>query len=272
MFQRIVAFITIIVSIIIIFIGYLSWNQKIGQTAQGSNTKEVEQSTDTNEVNTESKISQSDSLSFNELKESVKNLPDSVQQIFKEAYVNKELVNIAFVGSASTGNDENGWSKLAKNELENYYGTNLLSISIYEFDGTSTDFLNSDIPDQIIDKNPDIVFLESFRLADNSGLVPVDIAQENLTTFIEQISTEVPEVAFIIQPPNPLASAVNYPLEIEELKQFIESKGIPYFNHWENWPTENSVEMTELLNDGLPNEQGHKLWADAVINYFIAQQ
>lgn len=124
----------------------------------------------------------------------------AVQQIFKEAYVNKELVNIAFVGSASTGNDENGWSKLAKNELENYYGTNLLSISIYEFDGTSTDFLNSDIPDQIIDKNPDIVFLESFRLADNSGLVPVDIAQENLTTFIEQISTEIPEVAFIIQP------------------------------------------------------------------------
>lgn len=97
----------------------------------------------------------------------------AVQQIFKEAYVNKELVNIAFVGSASTGNDENGWSKLAKNELENYYGTNLLSISIYEFDGTSTDFLNSDIPDQIIDKNPDIVFLESFRLAeaDNSGLL-----------------------------------------------------------------------------------------------------
>lgn len=270
MFQRMFAFLSIIACVIIIFVGYLSWNQKVGETAKGAVNKNVAENT--NSALGENDEYQNESLTFDELKHAVINLPDAVQQIFKEAYVKKEQVNITFVGSESMGSDENGWSIITKNELENFYGTDLLNISYYEFDGTSTDFLNSELPDQIIKENPHIVLLETFRLVDNHGFVTVDVAQENLLTFMKQLSTEVPEVEFIIQPPNPLSSAVNYPLEVEEIQQFVEAEGIPYFNHWENWPTENSEKMKELLNDGLPNEKGHKLWADAVINYFTSQK
>lgn len=267
MFQRFFAFLSIIACIVIIFVGYLSWNQKVGETAKGSANENVVENTTLVEKEDE----QNGSLTFDELKQAVVNLPEAVQQYFKEAYVKKEQVNIAFVGSSSLGSNENGWSVIAKKELENFYGKDLVNISIYEFEGTSTEFLNSELPEQIIEENPHIVFLETFRLADNRGFVTVDVAQENLTIFMEELRTEIPEIQFIIQPPNPLSSAVNYPLEVDEIQQFVEAEGIPYFNHWENWPTENSEEMKELLNDGLPNEQGHELWSDAMVNYFIAQ-
>lgn len=270
MFQRVFAFLTIITCIIIIFVGYLSWNEKVGETAKGTPSGSITENT--NSTFNEKGEEQHESLTFEQVKEAIVNLPESVQLIFKEAYVNKESVHIAFVGSISMGADENGWSTSVKKKLESFYGTDLLNISLYEFDGTSTDFLNSEMPEQIIEKKPHIVLLETFRLADNSGFVTVDVAQENLKMFMNQLQEEIPEVEFILQPPNPLSSAVNYPLEVEEIQKFVEAEGIPYFNHWENWPTENSEEMKELLNNGLPNEHGHKLWADAIINYFIANQ
>ena len=61
-----------------------------------------------------------------------------------------------------------------------FYGTNLLKISIYEFDGTSTEFLNSELPEQIIEESPHLVFLESFRLADNYGFVTVEVVKKIL--------------------------------------------------------------------------------------------
>src|SRR5690606_9298131 len=117
------------------------------------------------------------SLSFNQLKESLINLPESVQQILKKAYVNKDPVNVVFVGSTSMSVNENGWSVITKNELENYYGNDLINISIYEYGGTSTDFLNNNNAKEIIEKNPDIIFLESFRLVDNRRLIPIATTQ-----------------------------------------------------------------------------------------------
>lgn len=269
MFQRVFAFLTIITCIIIIFVGYLSWNEKVGETAKGTPNGSITENT--NSTFNEKGEEQHESLTFEQVKEAVVNLPESVQQVFKEAYVNKEQVNIAFVGSESMGFNEGGWSIIAKNELENFYGLDLLNVKIYEFDGTSTEFLNSELSEQIIKEAPHIVFLETFRLADNSGFVTVEIAQQNLTTFMKQLNEEVPYVEFIIQPPNPLVSAVNYPKEVEKLKEFFESSDTPYFNHWENWPTSDSEIMEQYLNNGLPNEKGHALWADAVINYFISR-
>ena len=261
MFQRIISILSIIVFFVIIFIGYMSWNEKIAKTTQKQISKDVQADT-----------SETMPLTFEKLQQAITHLPESVQQMFKETYVNKEQINVVFVGSTSTGLYENGWSMKVKDALEKFYGTDLLKISIYEFDGTSTEFLNSELPEQIIEESPHLVFLESFRLADNYGFVTVEAAQENLITFIEQISTELPEAAFIVQPPNPLSSAVNYPKEVEEIQQFLETNGIPYFNHWEKWPISNSEEMELLLKDGLPNEKGHEIWAEAIIDYFIATE
>ena len=261
MFQRIISILSIIVFFVIIFIGYMSWNEKIAKTTQEPISKDIQADT-----------SETMALTFEKLQQAITHLPESVQQMFKETYVNKKQINVVFVGSTSTGLHENGWSMKVKDALEKFYGTDLLKISIYEFDGTSTEFLNSELPEQIIEESPHLVFLESFRLADNYGFVTVEATQENLITFIEQISTELPEAAFIVQPPNPLSSAVNYPKEVEEIQQFLETNGIPYFNHWEKWPISNSEEMERLLKDGLPNEKGHEIWAEAIIDYFIATE
>jgi hypothetical protein len=77
----------------------------------------------------------------------------------------------------------------------------------------------------------------------------------------------------ILQSANPQSKAKFYPLQVEALKEYGETNDIPHINHWEAWPeTEN--ELRALLSIGDPsfrNEEGHKLWADYLTNYFISK-
>jgi len=265
MYQRIFAVFFFIIFIIISIFGMMHWNTGIDAI---SNSDSVEKGTNSNEkLAPQSHASKEQS--FESLKENIANLPDSIQHIFKEAYVNEEKVKLLIVGSPSIGANSDGWSVLVKDELEKIYGRDFVEVAIHEFDGTSSEFVESDVAEQIINEQADIILLESFSLEDNIGLVSVDSSLDNLETFLDTLKETNPKVGVIIQPPNPLHQARNYPKQVDTLQEFVEEKVIPYFNHWNNWPDPDGDEIQEYLNEeSLPNEIGHELWAEAVLEYF----
>ena len=235
----------------------------------GSENLDIIDESDTNNVTTREINNE---LNFSELKKSVANLPNSIQEIFKEAYVNEEQVVISIVGSPALGLNTNGWSKIVAKELQDHYGEDFVKVLIYEFDGTTIEFLESGLLNELIKENVNIVLLESFSLEDNTGLVPIETTLANLEDFIWDLSDSNPDVGVIIQPPNPIYNAVNYPLQVELLREFANAKNIPYFNHWETWPNHESEGIKEYLNEeSNPNDKGHELWANYILDYFIAQ-
>ena len=50
-----------------------------------------------------------------------------------------------------------------------------------------------------------------------------------------------------IQPPHPLYQATYYPVQVEALAQYAEDNDIPYLNHWEAWPDQDSKEIKDYL-------------------------
>ena len=60
---------------------------------------------------------------------------------------------------------------------------------------------------------------------------------------------------------------------MEELQQFAEDNDIPYLNHWEAWPDQDSEEIKEYITEdsSQPSVKGHEVWAEYMIDYFIAK-
>ena len=77
----------------------------------------------------------------------------------------------------------------------------------------------------------------------------------------------------LIQPPHPLYQATYYPVQVEALEQYAEDNGIPYLNHWEAWPDQDSEEIKDYLSEDAsePSAKGHQVWAEYLIDYFIAK-
>ena len=76
-----------------------------------------------------------------------------------------------------------------------------------------------------------------------------------------------------LQPANPLFQAKYYPLQVEALKNYADRNNITYLNHWDAWPDTQSEEIKKFLigEPSTPNETGHKLWADFLVDYFISE-
>ena len=101
----------------------------------------------------------------------------------------------------------------------------------------------------------------------------IDDSLENASAVIASVKESLPQTQVILQPPHPLYNANFYPKQVQELQQFAEANGIPYLNHWEAWPDQDSEEIKEYISEDAsgPSAKGHQLWADYLIDYFIAK-
>lgn len=251
--------------------GYIHWNAKVEKTVSRNIDVSVSDEPSDSLANQNNSNGNTFTISRDELKELVMGLPEPVSNQFLTHYEKGEPLDIIIVGSPALASETNGWSVQVKEHLEELYGDDFLKMTIVEFDGTSTEFVDSEEAASVVEAKPDIVFFEPLTLEDN-GLVEIDTSHENIKTFMERILAENPEAVLILQPPHPIHAAVYYPRQVEALAEFAEEEGIPYFDHWPNWPDPDSDEITNYLNeDGFPNENGHKIWADAVINYFTGK-
>ncbi|MBM7661738.1 acyl-CoA hydrolase [Bacillus mesophilus] len=262
--------VVVIMSIGTIIAGHIHWKDKLAtyHGAKSSVVAEVESKT---ESETSSSLPVDVSLY-------TKNLPEEVQQKFQDAAESNTPVVFTIMGSKSTSASETAWPSLLKQQLTETYGEVILKINIIEIpDKNSTSIIEEELYKEAVSQKPDLVLLEPFMLQDN-GEVTMEDRLKNLEFLLNEFRTSNPEAYIFLQPANPLYQATYYPREIQDLAGYATENNITYLNHWEAWPDLESSELTNyLLQDpnnslkSIPNEAGHKLWADYLIQYFISE-
>jgi hypothetical protein len=208
-----------------------------------------------------------------ELMKYAANLPLEAQKKVKNAIHKHQPVRLVIAGSKAISSSEKSWPALLKNELESIYGKRVFEVVVKEYgEMTTKKALDENLDKEIIDAKPDILLWEPFIL-NNNGVVAIDETLTDIETMIESITSALPDVTIILQPPNPIYNAKYYPLQVKAFKTFANEKGYIYLDHWKAWPDYKSEELNDVVNENtdLPNEQGHQLWADFLIDYFIAK-
>jgi hypothetical protein len=236
--------------------GYMSWQDKTSISSTNNQRSDSEETKVEGESNSE--------------KTFYSNWPEEAQADYKEAKENGEAYKVAIVGSTALGKGENGWSEQVKGELLET-GSGTVEVEIFQFDTISIDFIYGTDMGEVVDYAPDMVLYEPFSLNDNSVGVLVQDNHDSIEIFLRNLKEANEDVVLLLQPTHPLFGATYYPLQVEDLKAFAEEKGFTYLDHWEAWPEDES--LNDLVSEGkdVPNEEGHKLWADYLTDYFIAE-
>jgi hypothetical protein len=258
--NKLYVLVTLILCGAAIIFGNLHWNNKISAHAEKETSTENVGSVqeETNKKNKELDLSKYSS-----------HLPEALQEKINKAASSKQPLKFVIYGTSDV---EIAWSAQLIKELKATYGDNVFEITVLSTGDKSTrDLVNDKSYEEINELKPDILLFEPSMLKDN-GLIGIINTLENVQTIVEAWQGANKEMTLMIQPPNPLHSATYYPSEIAQLKEFSEKNGILYLNHWENWPDLEDEKMKDYLtNTNEPNESGNRVWADYLINYFIAK-
>ena len=244
-----------------ILLGNLHWNKKITAHSESVTNAEGKQKEQEKETATP------------DLSSYAAHLPESVQNKIKTAQTSGQPLQFVIYGSDAAAEEEGTWSTQLKSQLENTYGKKIFQVTILsEGDQTTRDVVKAKSYEKVNELKPDIVLFEPFMLKDNSGLIGMDNTLANIETMMESWKSVNEAVSIMIQPPNPLYSAIYYPKQVDQLQEHAEAYKIIYLDHWEVWPDIEDVKMQSYLTeDNKPNDSGNKLWADFLINYFIAK-
>ncbi|WP_226670848.1 hypothetical protein [Metabacillus litoralis] len=259
--KKLFVLVTLIVCGLAIVLGNLHWNQKI--SAQGENTTDVKE---VKPVKVDGKTEKAP-IDVSKLSS---NLPKDVQDKIKAAQENKQPLNFVIYGPSEL---ENTWSELFSNEIKNAYGEGLFNITIMtSSDMTTRELVTSKEYQQINDLKPDILLFEAPMLSDNGDVgFGVDESLDNIQIMTDSWRESNKELSIMVQPSQPLYGATFYPSEVSQLKDYMEKNEYTYLNHWENWPDLNDDGMLEYLDDNKVNEDGYKLWAEYLVEYFVAE-
>jgi hypothetical protein len=274
--NKLLTFLLAIVCIVFIVFGQMYWKDKTQQATATTSTvieEGTNESTKTNDKDAEDDMSTDSTslLSEEEMKDSIQNLPDDVQSTILSAYENGESVSMLIIGSTAIGDKENGSASLFRDELQTVYGEDFFQIDTFGFDGYSNEFVEELPTLEIADKSYDLVLMEPFTLSDN-GYIPTANNHDNIETTLTAFQENNENTILMLQPPQPIYDANFYPSQVEALKEFAEEQGYAYFDHWTSWPDPESEEILDYLDDeSNPNEDGAKLWANALAEIFISE-
>jgi hypothetical protein len=251
-------------------------SQKDDDTASTENNEEDSNNTaDENEdVDGEEDSTNESGLTDEQISWMVANLPEQLQQKIIKKLFYSETIKIVAMGSESTSPEDNGWPALLNEQLISAYGEDTFEVTVASFGKkNSKEVVNEGLYEDVYDSNADIIIFEPFMFRDN-GTVRVEHTLENLTTMVNEIKTELPDVDILIQPSHPIYNAYWYPKEIEALQAYAEEMDYIYLDHWTAWPDHQTQEIIQyLLDDGsAPSEKGHETWAAFLGEYFIASE
>jgi hypothetical protein len=146
-----------------------------------------------------------------------------------------------------------------------------IDIEIFQYNTISIDFIYGTDMAEVVAYAPDIILYEPFTLNDNSGGVTVQDNHNSIEIFLQDLKEANKDAVLLLQPTHPLYGATYYPRQVADLKKFAEDKGFTYLDHWEAWPDDK--ELNDLLTDekDSPDEEGHSIWANYLIEYYIAE-
>lgn len=201
----------------------------------------------------------------------IKNWPGEAQLSYKQAIYEKKPYKILIAGSTALGPESSGWAYILKDKLKVLFH-NTIDVSVKSYDLTSTQIIEDRKDEELAAEKADLILLEPFILKDN-GKVTIENSTENINKIIESIKSANEGAIILLQPANPLFQAKYYPLQVESLKNYADRNNITYLNHWDAWPDTQSEEIKRFLigEPSTPNEIGHELWADFLVDYFISE-
>jgi hypothetical protein len=242
----------------VIVYGNLHWQSMTSESA----SKEKETAETKNETN--NKV-ETDVFSVNseEYLPFAASWPEDARTVYKEKLEAGETFSIVLIGSDEMETVEESWNDLVADALKDAYG-GTISIESLSYNMNTLDFVREERFGEITEVDPDFVVFEPFVFKDN-GTVIIEDSLQNIDTIIEEV-----DAPFVISPPQPVYQPALYATQIEELKRYTDERGIPYIDHWSNWPDVEDEEIKTYLDDASsPNQQGHELWAQGVIDYLI---
>ncbi|CAG9621392.1 SGNH/GDSL hydrolase family protein [Sutcliffiella rhizosphaerae] len=260
---------TVVISLCIgsIIYGNYHWNHKIGSASVG---KEEEITINNKTETTKDKKEHTKVVGENEYP----NLPTEVSTFLNEKMSDGESVELLVIGSEVIEMGERPWTTIFKQELEREYGR-FFNITIKAIPGevTTSDVIERDLLLENVDISPDIVIFEPFLL-DSNGYILIEHSLENITLMIEKIKNMNPDLFLFLQPGQPIYNAIYYPDDVNTLRTYSEEHGHPYIDHWSNWPDYHSVEFKEYyIHESFnPNEKGHEVWAEYLLNLFMSKE
>lgn len=263
--KKVWVILTCMLCVIIIMAGNLHWQIKTGSKGAAK----VLNLTDSTEPKPESEASPvQKEVNYS------KNLPKELAAKIKTAQEGGKPVKFVMYGSETTSSEQSDWPTLLQNRLIEAYGEGVFEISIFsETDKTSREVINGDLYKKVIEQNPDLVLLEPFILKDN-GEIGILNTLLNVKTIVGDIKNQNSETIIMLQPPHPLYGAKFYPKEVAEFKEFAENEDFLYLDHWVNWPAAEDETLKEYLSeeDSKPNEKGNAVWAEYLIDFFVAEK
>ncbi|MBT2686434.1 SGNH/GDSL hydrolase family protein [Bacillus sp. ISL-37] len=264
------SFLTTILAIlcgVVLLWGNFHWNDKTAVTVDGAKvTTAAEKSTD---QSPEGKVQVTENEKY--ILSLIKNWPAEAAETFKLAQEEGREFKILIVGSSALGNEPNGWAYLTKEGLTHSFGEENLTVEIMEYEKTSLQFVQENNQEELTSSQADLIIFEPFTLNDNTNGVGTENSLINIQTVLNHIEEVSANTAVILTPPNPLYNAKYYPLQVDALKEYAEENGISYLDHWTAWPALDSEEMNDYLTNGSPNEQGHELWANYMLDYWVSK-
>jgi len=255
--KKVLVLVTLIACGAAIIFGNLHWNEKI--TAQ---SEPAERKSDRVEK-VEEKQDIPDAETY------MSNLPEAVQAKIKTAIASDEPLKLVIYGTTEV---EGTWIDSFKQELTTAYGEGVFDITaISTGTNTTRDLINENSYEEINELNPDILLFEAPMLEDN-GDVGITNTLENLEKMYESWQGANENLALMVQPSQPLFNATYYPSEVKQLETHTEKNKMTYLNHWENWPELDNPEMKNYLTkDNDVNEEGFAVWAEYLVEYFVAK-
>jgi hypothetical protein len=244
-----------IACVIVLLIGQSYWKQQIAASAKDK-AEVTEAVTPDQETN-----KKTDVTNF------TKNWPESAVSQFSLAVEEDKAFRILFVGSPAIAETYDNLKK----EMTHTYGKSI-QMDLQTNELTSTQFIEDEKYEEVAAKESDMVVIEPFLLIDNGDVV-IEESLDNLSTFVEAIKENNPDVTVILQPSFPLYNAKFYPVQVEKLKAYAEENQLTYLDHWSAWPDQKSEEIKEYLNEDqtAPSEKGLQVWSDYLVHYFIQQ-
>lgn len=200
------------------------------------------------------------------------NWPSEAAKQFERALRNGETYKIVFAGSESVGKGEKDWPALVKEELVSTYGKSVFSFEVISHPLSSHQFLDDGKEQELAEADADLIILEPFTLNDN-GVLNIETSEKNISKIVEAVKAKNKDTVIILQPPHPLYNASYYRNQVNSLEAYAHNRGMAFINHWEAWPELDSKDINDYLSEDreTPNAEGHKLWAEYVVDYLIAK-
>lgn len=249
-----ITFLTILL-VAVLIVGNTNWKNN-----QDSSSSIIENS------NTSSGTDNSNN--FNYYLSLASNWPIDAQNQLDIALKRNKPYRILLLGSNLIGDSEIGLlPNLQENLAHNY--DRYVSVESLVYNDTSSSYLQSNELQNLIEKKPDMVIFEPFLLTDNN-VIDIDTTLFNISNIIKEINSELPDVTFILQPPNQIYNATLYPTQVAALKEFAELKNIIFLDHWKNWPKGDENDILNYINqDGTPNKRGYEIWSNYITDFLV---